>query len=164
MILEIEHFYQKTGYTCAPAALRMVLSALELEIPSEEDIEKILKTDPETGTKYEDLLEAAKHYGVQSFHKQHGTIEILDSLIEEGYIILIGYHFHVPHAAIYLGSDEYHIYLHDPSIGPTHQMTKEKFMSDWEIDPKRFHWYLAEYQIDWPEEQSSKQWYMAFKK
>lgn len=163
MNINIKHIYQKNGHSCATTAIRMVMSGLGLTVPTDEELYKIFEPDPIYGTKYEDLITIGEHYNLKVYSDQEGTIELLDSLIEDGYMIIVGYHYYVPHAAVYLGSDDKNIYLHDPDRGPNFKIDKEEFVKDWEVNPDRFWEYLSEHSIDWPEDQISKQWYITFK-
>lgn len=163
-ILDIPYFVQSTGYTCAAAAMRIILGGLGLEDKSEEDLMSILKVDPVYGTTHQALIDLGEDLGLQSLTKKDSSLEEIQQLTDDGWIVLVAIHYFVPHAAIYLGEEDGFVYTHDPAQGAKTMYTREKFIEDWDIDPARFSFYLSEHGIEWPEDQVVKHWFVAFKK
>ena len=101
------YFKQEKNNTCSVACLRMALSKFMDKVPSEEVLAKQLKTNEETGTHPDDERRVAKDiYGMEVLHGENGTIEKLDKLILDGYVIILSVSIAYPHCTVYLGSDD----------------------------------------------------------
>lgn len=131
-----KHFIQKTNYTCGPACIRMVLSKWGIEV-SEEELVKQMHTNDKEGTKPEEMVSIASKFGLKVFTKQHATLEELDKLLREGWMVIVAYSVDVPHYAVYAGSNEQHIFLNDPFFGERFAFLKKKFMNKWLINFKQ---------------------------
>lgn len=145
------YFHQEKFYTCGPACLRMILADFNINT-SEEDLEQILGTNNTIGTTPENLIAGAAHYNLQVKSGESATFEHLDTLIQEGWLIIVAYALDVPHYSIYDGNNGNHVFLRDPFFGPKNAILKRKFDKAWKVDHKGFETYHCQ------------KWYVAYKK
>ncbi len=74
---------QSTEYSCGASALQAVLSYWGMDL-DEEELMKLLKTTPETGTYPEDIVRTAKELGFDAEIKENLTIDELERETKKG--------------------------------------------------------------------------------
>jgi predicted double-glycine peptidase len=79
-------FKQKTNYSCGNAAVKNVFSLLGMNIPSDYELLKHLKTTPQKGTFKENIVMFFKNKNVD-----FSSVENLDKDIKKNKIILVQY-------------------------------------------------------------------------
>lgn len=124
------YFLQETGHTCGAACLRMALSKFMSDVPTEQALAIALKTNPQVGTHPDAIIKVAKSYGLQVLHGVDGNLDHLDSLILDGYVVMLAISVDVPHFVVYLGSNGSHSFFHDPYFGEKLSREKKKWISD----------------------------------
>lgn len=161
----MKYFKQETAYTCGCACFRMVLSEFDLPVPSEEEMISILGTIPESGTHYDSLVKVAEKYGLKCQYGEFGIIEHLDTLITDGWSIIIAYSVDVPHFSIYSGSNGNHLFLKDPYFGERVPHLISKFVrSHWLVDISLYKVAIAEMDLKLDSSLNTTRWWVAYKK
>lgn len=137
-VLPVGIYHQKTGYTCGPAALKIVLDYLGRE-SSEKELAKLSNTEPHKGTDPKDLVAAAQSLGYKVVWKQHWTADEVKDVIKRGHPVIANFQLkHEPdegHYAVIIGftnKDEF--VLSDPSNAVPagyRKMPIAKFMEHW---------------------------------
>lgn len=169
----MKYFEQKTHYTCAAACFRMMLSQFfpdESFIPSEEQLERMLKIDQYSGTDPKEIIELGfEVFNLYSFYEPIGSLEQIADLASKGFVIMLLVSIDSPHCIIYLKHDHEKIYYHDPMFGENKSFSLELFCSHkqsfpflrWRIKSEEFKKYWPD--IDFSRIESSEG-FMAFKK
>ncbi len=73
---------QSTEYSCGASALQSVLSYWGKDV-DEEDLMKLLKTTPETGTYPEDIIRVARELGFEAELRENLSIDDLENAFFE---------------------------------------------------------------------------------
>ena len=79
---------QATEYSCGASALQSVLSYWGKDV-DEEDLMKILGTNPEVGTYPEDIVRAARSLGFETEVKENLTVEDIESSTKKGIPVIV---------------------------------------------------------------------------
>lgn len=112
----------------------MVLSYYGINDISEEAIGIIAKTVPHYsgGTTNENLLLAAKHYGLTGEWQTEKSLDDLRAYVEKNIPVIVEwFSVNEVHYAIVVGADEDQIILLDPENGEQESFSHEQFMSIW---------------------------------
>lgn len=161
----MKYFKQVKGYTCGCACFRMAMNEFNLPDISEEELEYLMKSLPESGTHYDSMVNIAKNYGLQCQSGQNGTLEYLDSLLSDGWVVVLAYSVDVPHYAIYLGNNGNHLFLKDPYFGEKQPHLISKFVrSQWLVDVSLYKVAIAEMYLELPPSLNTNKWWVAYKK
>jgi len=164
MIIDhIPYYKQDTYYNCGPACIRTVLGGLGLEVPSEEDLSKIMSTSDEHGTSYDDMRDVANKFNLKVKQGEQGTLDDLDELIKDGWIPIVAYSLDVPHFSVYLGNNGNHAFFHDPFRGPRSNFLKKKFDRRWLVDKSLYTRYIKEFDVEFPDWIETVGWWIAYK-
>jgi len=131
----MELIKQETEYTCGCASMRMVLNKLGLDIPSEERLAILLKTNDKQGTKPEDLVSvASEHFNLKVLEGQNSRVDEIEKLHQRGYVVLLIISIDVPHIVVYNGHNGNHVQIYDPWYG-IQSVNKRKFDSNRQQHP-----------------------------
>lgn len=149
----MKYFVQEKGYTCGCASLRMAFSQFMDDIPSEEELEIEMGTNDRIGTHPDEIVKAAEKRGFEVRRGENGTFEELDTLVNEGYVVLLMISVDVPHVVVFERSNANHVYIKDPYFGENMIRYKRKFGSEkntypnyrWSVKAAEFRKYLPEY-------------------
>lgn len=161
----MKYFKQEKGYTCGCACFRMAISEFGILDVGEEKLEELMKSLPESGTHYDSMVDVAKEFGLQCKHGQNGTIEELDELVNNGWVVVIAYSVDVPHFSVYMGSNGNHLFLKDPFFGERIPHLISKFVrSQWLVDVSLYKVAIAEMYLDLPPTLNTTRWWVAYKK
>ena len=160
----MKYFKQETNYTCGPACVRMMLSKFGIE-SYEKDLEQLLETTNYSGTTYDSFNKLAPKFGL-TIMKGEGkanmeTLNDLQSLIKEGWVVIIAYTIEVPHYSIMLEHNGNHLFLMDPFRGERVAEQLRKFPHMWKIIPEDFN-HIPLIKIN--PSLKSKGWWIAFNK
>lgn len=137
----MKYFKQEKNYTCGCACFQMVLSGLGIEdIPTQDELEISMNTAlSNTGTHYNDMIRSGKEYGLEVMHGENGTIEHIDQLTKDGWVVVLGISLDVPHFVIYLDNNNNHIFFNDPFRGERSNFLLKKFLRNhWDINDKKY--------------------------
>lgn len=139
MLLLVPHYPQEDPTSCIPAAVRMVLSFLSIEL-SELVLSYILQSEDEgTSVLNLEFLQEA-NMGVTVEVDEMDANRLKQSL-EEGVPVIVAvwtvalpyWTKNRPHAVVVVGYDENVVYLNDPTIREAPQtVTWENFLVAWE--------------------------------
>ena len=163
------HYYkQHKNYTCACACFQMILSRLGFDdIPSQDDLEISMNTSlANTGTHYDDIIRIGKEYGLDVMDGIDGTIDHIDQLTKDGWVVALGISLDVPHFVVYLDNNGNHIFMDDPFRGQRSSFQIKKFLRNhWDIH--HFKYRMLKY--DFPDlvfdpAMDRHRYWMAFKK
>lgn len=165
----MKYFQQETNYTCGVACLRMIISHFSDFTPSEEELISILETNDKIGTHPHKLKEWALANNYSILAGENATLETINSITKEGWVVLLMVSVDVPHWVVYLSNNGNHLFLNDPWYGENQAHTITKFTSEnrlyplmrWKIKNSEFSKYLPEYNFS---EIESNKAYLAFKK
>ena len=149
------YFQQKKDYTCGCASLLMALSNfIEFnKLPSELELEIEMGTNDRVGTHPQSIIKSANDRGLQAIYGENGDYDILNSLLLEGYVVILMISVDVPHYVVVDKINDTHIFFKDPYFGSRMVRDKKKFISDkqiypnyrWKVLDKEFKKYLPEY-------------------
>lgn len=162
----MKYFKQETGYTCGPACAKMVLSHFGIE-SDEKDLAKIMGTLENSGSDYSSFDVIKQKYDLETIvgsgDRSKHALTHLNSLIDQGYAVVVAYSLDVPHYSVYLGHNNNHMFLNDPFRGERVATPIKKFLHRWRVDPSWFVTICMEYGLDF-EGKGSNAWWIAFKK
>ncbi|MFB3765976.1 MAG: C39 family peptidase [Methanotrichaceae archaeon] len=85
---ELPDVRQGTEYSCGAAALQPVLSYWGRDI-GEEDLIKLLNTDPKSGTYPEDIVRVAREMGLQAEMKENLTLDDINFSVNVGIPVMV---------------------------------------------------------------------------
>ncbi len=146
MNLNLPHYSQNKDYTCGPACLRMILSYYGKDY-SEKELERLLTTTQEKGTKEENLIKISKKLGFKTTSKINGTLqEIEKNLIKNIPVLIVFRSWNEGHFSVISGFTKTHFILHDPAKkGVLRTIRKDLFLKRWKAkyNKKATRWYLA---------------------
>jgi ABC-type bacteriocin/lantibiotic exporter with double-glycine peptidase domain len=165
----MKYFVQEKGYTCGCASLRMALSQFMEEVPEESVLEEEMGTNDRIGTHPDAIVRAAESRGFEVKRGEDGDFDLLDSLVAQGYAVLLMISVDVPHVVVFERSNASHVYIKDPYFGENTIKYKRKFASEkqnypnyrWRVKSSEFKKYLPEY--DFSTLESNRGW-IAIKK
>ncbi len=99
---------------------------------SEEDIGRVAKTTVEHGTTNDNLLIAARSYGLDGvWHKEATLADLCTHVAQNIPVIVEWFSTNQVHYSIVVGADEDQIVLLNPEHGEQESFTHEEFMSVW---------------------------------
>lgn len=128
IISSIPYYKQKTDYTCGPASARMALSSLGIDM-SEEELTNILKPSSKIGTKKDSWNNLKDIVNVKIV--EDSTVEELEKLRNEGYVIILNVEHHY---IVYDGKEGDEIKVLDPFDSNITSLNIEKFYDKWHDD------------------------------
>jgi len=118
-MIKLKFFWQKEGYTCGPAALRMVFDFFGKKF-SEEKLKKDLKTNKKIGTKHNALIIEARKNKFYCFVHENSSISNLKYFVEKGFPVIVHYiepSENIEHYAVVIGFNQTKLILNDPWNG-----------------------------------------------
>jgi predicted double-glycine peptidase len=134
---------QSTDYTCGPASLQSILAYYGEEW-SEDTLAREVKSDPEEGTNYREIVRFARSKGLTADAREGMTIDDLARAIKEHRPVIVaiqawGDHqekyaddWEDGHYAIVVGVDDDNVYLMDPStLGNYTFIPIPQFLARW---------------------------------
>lgn len=163
--IEILGYPQEQYYSCGCATFRTALNSLGLPDVDESELEKIMGTTHLSGTHYDLMVESASKFGLQVKYGDKGTIQELDELIYDGWVVIVCFTIGGPHYSVYLGQNGNHIFLYDPDVDKKVSHPLKKFIkSYWKVDISKFKMLIAEYGLIMDDTFNSDKWWIAYKK
>jgi ABC-type bacteriocin/lantibiotic exporter with double-glycine peptidase domain len=93
----MNYYKQEESHTCGCACVRMMLSAFEETIPTEVELEQRLGTSTQSGTDPNRVKTFLRERGYEVRTKSGGTIEEVEALYREGWVVLLAISVDVPH-------------------------------------------------------------------
>ena len=137
----MKYYKQEKNYTCGCACFQMVLSRLGINnIPSQDDLELSMNTSlSNTGTHYDDMKRIGLDYGFDVIDGVDGTIDDIDQLTKDGWVVVLGISLDVPHFVVYLDNNGNHIFFNDPFRGERSNFYLKKFLrNNWDINDSKY--------------------------
>ncbi len=147
LLSELPDVRQGTEYSCGAAALQSVLSYWGRDI-GEEDLIKLLETDPKSGTYPEDIIRVAREVGLDADMKENLTLEEVNSSVNAGIPVIVDCQswrspasgnlswaddYGDGHWMVVLGMDGKNVYLEDPYIlGSRGFIPRQEFEERWQ--------------------------------
>src|SRR3989338_5494758 len=120
---------------CGNTVIQMYIHRDGIEAPIDE-IAKIAGTTKENGTRIDGMEKALKHYGYETFAKEHGTLDDLRYYIINKQIPVIVDWFSLEggpggHYSIVVDINKKNITLRDPSFTKIRKISNKDFMASW---------------------------------
>ncbi|MDD5648979.1 MAG: cysteine peptidase family C39 domain-containing protein [Candidatus Nanoarchaeia archaeon] len=164
----MKYFKQEKDYTCGCACVRMAISHFNQNIPSELELEKILKTLSNKGTHPNIIAEYFKNEGYNVVKENNSSLDKVRFYYKEGYVVMLAISVDVPHFTVYNGDNGNHIFFFDPFFGEISKLIS-KFVSDktiypfyrWRVVSNEFKKYYSEANFD---DEESYNYFIAIKK
>ena len=137
---------QKTSYTCGPATILNILHLKGDFSYNEEELAKLCKTDPKTGTSNKNLVAAAQKVKLKLVEEKQGaTTKDIERNIDAGAFVVVCY-IHAysgeGHYAIVSEYDDRAFYFRDCSFG-LFRLKKKYFRKFWHGTDGIQQWYVA---------------------
>lgn len=163
--IQILGFPQEQYYTCGCASFRTVLNSLGLDDVDEAKLEEMLGTTHLSGTHYTSMVDIGPKFGLKVQSGTQGSLELLDDLIEDGWVVVICHSIEGPHYSVYMGSNGQHLFIYDPNVDkkvghPVHKFVK----SQWKVDISEHKFLIAEWGLKLDDSHNSDKWWVAYKK
>lgn len=134
---------QELSFSCGAGALRSVLHYFNIK-KTEEEVRKVAKTNEDDGTRTQNLIKAARHFGLETKAKYNMDEQNLKDWLDEKKPVIICFQAwgnkkqykdkKSGHYAVVIGYDEENVYLQDPAIH-----TKHRGHIPWKEFIKRWH-------------------------
>ena len=150
--MKVPYYRQSTDYNCAPATLKMALEYVGIN-KSEKELAKELKTTPEEGTDYRNIINFVKKSGLFFYEKSNSTLEELENLIRNNYPVIVSFVEPIheeDHFALVVGIEDCEVILNDPWNGEGFKILKGDFEERWhdaENKPRRWMMVIAKEKI-----------------
>lgn len=130
-MIKIRPLKQSKGY-CGPASLRMVLSFYGI-IKSENYLAKTTKSSRNGGSDEENIVKAAKEFGLNGYVKRNSSITELKQLIKRGIPVIVDWFSPEEggHYSVVVGFERDKIILADPHFGEIRKHKIEWFEERW---------------------------------
>ena len=155
---------QEKNHTCGCACFRTVLNSFGLNDVDENDLIPIMNTNTESGTHYNSMVEVGSKFNLQVQTGNNGTLDILDNLINDGWIVIICYSIDSPHYSVYMGNNGKHLFLYDPDVDKKISYPVKNFVnSNWKVDIKLFEKLIKDYDLKLNTSHNSEKWWVAYK-
>lgn len=163
--IEIIGYPQEQYYSCGCATFRTVLNSFGLPDVDESELETIMGTTHTSGTHYRLMEEVAPKFGLQVKSGSKGTLQELDELLDDGWVVIVCFTIGGPHYSVYMGQNGSHVFLYDPEADKKVSHPLGKFVrSYWKVDISQFKMLIAEYGLIMDETFDSDKWWIAYKK
>jgi ABC-type bacteriocin/lantibiotic exporter with double-glycine peptidase domain len=128
-LLSVKPFKQ-VPRRCGPASLKMVLEYYGI-MKSEGELTKLTKCN-KSGTRTENIVLAAKRFGMDAYVKDNSSIKEISILLKKGIPVIIDWFSQDEgHYSVVVGIDAKNIYLQDPELGKARKLDKKTFMRVW---------------------------------
>lgn len=134
--LDVPFFKQTTGFSCGPAALRMVLAYYNREV-SEKDLIHLLDTTSEEGTRRVHMREIANELGLYCYVNNEAVFEEFSFFAALKVPVVVRFletTDNEDHYGVVIGATRNEISVHDPWNGPNIHFSEEDFASRWTCD------------------------------
>ncbi len=163
-IIEIKGHPQENYYTCGCASFRTVLASLGLEDVSEQDLEILLNTSDKSGTHYNSMINIASKFNLDVKNGNNGTLELLDSLVNDGWVVVICFTIGGPHYSIYKRNNGNHLFIYNTDTNKEESYYIRKFVkNNWKVDINDFKVLIADWDLELDETYNSNKWWIAYK-
>ncbi len=136
--MNIPYHEQETEYTCGSACMKMALDSLGIH-KSERQLSRLMRTSKLRGTWHKAFPALAERYKLNYSVIRKAGISDIKRLSAEGYIIILAYYYpteKVHHYAVFNKLVSSRILLIDPTAGPDHGYTIQKFIKLWKSSPE----------------------------
>jgi uncharacterized protein len=146
LLLTVPDVRQNTEYSCGASALQSVLAYWGIDV-RESTLMKALRTDPENGTRPEEIVRAARDYGLRAEIKEGIGISDLRRAWQNGIPVIVDIQawpdssttkpdwekdWEDGHYVVVIGMDEFNIYVEDPSLlGTRGVISQSEFLKRW---------------------------------
>ena len=129
---------QRTQYSCMAASLAMAMQAQGLDL-SEDQVNQVLAASPRNGATWQQLFDAASHFGFRTTFVAPATIEQLREWTDRGLAVVIGWNpDNKPwwHASVVFDVDDRgNVYVADPNLNDPRRtvrvLTSAEFYRVW---------------------------------
>lgn len=115
----VEPVRQRTQFTCMATSLAMSMRALGTDV-GEDEVNRVLRAAPREGASWQQLIDAATHYGFRVTLVAPATVEQLRSWTARGLPVVIGWNPEGKpwsHASVVFDVDEAgNVYVADPNM------------------------------------------------
>jgi len=131
--LKIPFYRQSSEFTCGPASLQMIFSFLG-KFKKQDNLIKILHTDPKTGTRHLELINIARREKFFCYVNNNSTIHEVRHFINLRLPVVVNYNepsTNDGHYAVVVGYDRNKIILNDPWNGKNFKMRENEFILRW---------------------------------
>ena len=130
--IKVGSYRQKTGYTCGPAVLKIVLHYFGRNF-SEKTILKAAGTTKKQGTSHEGLVYVLNKLGYKWVQKENATIQNIEFFIKKKLPVIVDYQaWHGGHYSVICGFDKTHLIVCDPAKdGGFRSINKKLFLKRW---------------------------------
>lgn len=139
--------FQEGEYNCGPVTLLNILSLKGDETHTEDELSKLCKAKPITGTDEADMISAAKSLGLEVVEaKKDGTLAEIEKHIDDGHYVIVCY-MHAfsgqGHYALISEYDDKAYYFRDCSLGFM-RLKKKYFEKHWHSQVENIpRWFMA---------------------
>lgn len=147
----MKFFKQSQGFSCGAACARMMLHEAGIEV-EETDLIKILESAAGKGTPMENWILLAGHFPIEVLAREHGTLEEVEKLKNDGWQVTLLILSDVPHYVTFVKIEDGRVYVHDPWDTPNYNLLVRNFEKKWQLSPDNwrpesiyhsFRWFVA---------------------
>jgi ABC-type bacteriocin/lantibiotic exporter with double-glycine peptidase domain len=130
-MIKVKLFKQSKGY-CGPASLKMVLSAYGIN-KSEDFLAELTKSSRTKGCKEENMVKAAKEFGLDGYVKQKSSMKEIKRLVNRGIPVIVDWYSpeEAGHYSVVVGFNGNNLYLADPHFGKVRKHKINEFEERW---------------------------------
>ena len=130
-MIKLKTFKQSKGY-CGPASLKMVLSAYGIN-KSEDFLAELTKSSRTKGCKEENMVKAAKKFGLKGYVKQKSSIKEIKLLVNQGIPVIVDWFSPEEggHYSVVVGFKENNLFLADSHFGKVKKHKITEFEERW---------------------------------
>lgn len=136
------YYKQEEDHTCGAATARMAMNTLLNLEKTELFYADLLNTKKDTGTKREAFVALNQlHPRLDCQTGTNATLDTLNILMNDHYIVMVLYMLHVPHEepvghwAVVKNITATTLILQDPWMGPDYALPTTVFLAHWHSDP-----------------------------
>ena len=132
-LLKVKQYFREVKGRCGPASLKMLFSHFDRHL-SEDELSRLSKCHPVTGTPHANMINAARKLGFYVFEKPNSNLSEVDLIINACKLPVIANWFDEDegHYSVVRGLDSKSIYLADPSCrSAIHKLNRDFFNDVW---------------------------------
>jgi ABC-type bacteriocin/lantibiotic exporter with double-glycine peptidase domain len=114
-MIKLKPFRQTPGL-CGPASLKMVLDFYGISV-TESELKKISGASREKGAPISGLVKAAKHFGLNTFLKEDGSLKDIEYFVKKNIPVIVAWFFEDDgHYSVVVDINKKEIVLMDPVL------------------------------------------------
>lgn len=132
-MIHLHYFHQRTGYTCGPAAMKMVFDFFGIKV-GEKKLKRLLRSNKNKGTTHKRLIAIALKNGFYCYVHNNSLIHDIKSFIDRDLPVIVHYvepEDNEEHYSVVIGYKRNKLVMNDPWAGKHFKIKISDFEKRW---------------------------------